>query len=128
MLKGSEIRYQKIEKMALIMVITVWKLRHYFQGHHITIKTNYPIKQILKNPNLAGRIVSRVVELSKYDIPFEFRSTIKFQLLAYFLVKLSSPSATETSECWVLFVDKSSNLKGSGARLVLEGPVGIILE
>lgn len=57
-LKGAKIRYQKIEKLVLSIVTTAQKLRHYFQGHLVTIKTNYPIKHILKKPNLAGRMVS----------------------------------------------------------------------
>jgi hypothetical protein len=51
-LKGAETRYQKIEKLALAVVSTARQLRHYFQGYHVIIKTDYPIKQVLRKPDL----------------------------------------------------------------------------
>ena len=53
------------------------KLRHYFQGHPIIVKTNYPIKQILKKLDLAGRMVTWAVELLEYDIELTLRISIK---------------------------------------------------
>lgn len=37
MLKGSEVRYSKIEKLIFSLVITSRKLRQYFQGRLITV-------------------------------------------------------------------------------------------
>lgn len=68
--KGVEIRYQKNKQLSLVVVITAKKLRQYFQGRPIIVKSNYPMKQILKNLDLAGRMVVWVVELSKHDITF----------------------------------------------------------
>ena len=44
--KGAEICYQKIKQLALEVVIISMKLKQYFQGHPIIVKTNYPIKRI----------------------------------------------------------------------------------
>jgi len=68
--KGAEIRYEKTEILALVVVITARKLRPYFQSHKIVVKTNYPIKQVLGKPDLAGRMVAWSIELSEYDIQF----------------------------------------------------------
>lgn len=57
-LKGAKIHYQKIERLVLAVVLAVRKLKKYFLGHLVIIKTNYPIKRILKNLDLAGRIVA----------------------------------------------------------------------
>ena len=57
-LQVAEQRYQKIDKLELALVTTSQKLRHYFQGHPITVRTNYHIKQILKKPDLTGRMVT----------------------------------------------------------------------
>ena len=57
-LQGAEVRYQKIEKLALTLVISVRKLGPYFQGHHIIVMTKYPIWQILRNPDLVGRMIA----------------------------------------------------------------------
>lgn len=82
----------------------------------------------MKKSDLADKMVSWVVELSEYDITFEFRSVIKYQLLLDFLVELSLHTVVELYEEWVLFVYGLSNLKGNGANTVLEGPREMILE
>lgn len=66
--KGAEARYQKIEKMALAIIVAVRKLRPYFQGYKIFVNTNYHILQLLKKSYLEGRMVSLAMELSEYDI------------------------------------------------------------
>ncbi|MCI30704.1 hypothetical protein A2U01_0051915, partial [Trifolium medium] len=68
--RGAEIRYQKIEKLSLAVVITARRLRQYFQSYKITVKTDYPIKHVLKKLDLARRMVAWVAELSEYDITF----------------------------------------------------------
>jgi len=45
--KGAELRYQKIERLALAIITTAIKLRPYFQSHKIIVKMNYPVKQVL---------------------------------------------------------------------------------
>src|ERR1051325_10307850 len=127
-LKGAEIRYQKIEKLALALVTTARKLRHYFLGHPVQVKTNFPLKQVFKKPDLAGRMVSWAVELSEYEISFSPRTSIKSQSLADFVVELVSPPGKDSTQRWILSVDGSSNLKGSGAGVVLEGPGEMVLE
>lgn len=65
MFKGAKKRYQKIEKLVLAVVTAIRKIRSYFQGHTILVKTNYRICQVLKKPDLAGRMVSWSADLSK---------------------------------------------------------------
>lgn len=127
-LKGAKLCYQKIERLTLAVVITTQKLRYYFQGHPIILRINYPIKQVLKKSDLEGRMVSWAIKLSKYDIKFVPRSSIKSQILADFLNELSAPILEESSCKWTLSVDGSSNLKGSGARIMIEGPRDLILQ
>jgi len=128
-LKGAELRYQKIERLALAVVVTTRKLRSYFQGQRIIVKSNYPIKQVLGKPDLAGRMVTWSIELSEYDIQFIPRGSIKSQVLADFVVELTLPIQTEEApHIWLLLVDRSTNLKGSGAGVVLEGPNDLLSE
>jgi hypothetical protein len=47
--KGAEAKYQKIEKLSLAVILTARKLRQYFQSHKVVVKTNYPIKNVLKS-------------------------------------------------------------------------------
>ncbi|XP_073119762.1 uncharacterized protein [Henckelia pumila] len=46
-LHGAELRYTKIEKLALALVIAARKLRPYFHSHPIIVLTNHPLKQII---------------------------------------------------------------------------------
>jgi len=52
-----ETRYQKIEKVALALVIVARRLRQYFLAHTIVVKTDQCIRQILGRPDVAGRMM-----------------------------------------------------------------------
>ena len=66
--KGANTRYHKIKKVTLAVVTATSKLQPYFQGHDILVTTNYLVCQVLKKPDLEGRMVSWSVELSEYKI------------------------------------------------------------
>jgi len=71
------------------------------------------------------------VELSEFDFQYEPRGPIKGQVYADFMAELSPGSARQEKEAsfkWVLSVDGSSNQKGSGAGVILEGPNELLLE
>jgi len=73
-------------------------------------------------------MVAWSIELSEYDIQFIPRGSIKSQVLADFLVELTSLIQETVSFVWLLSVDGSSNLKGSGAGIILEGPDDLLIE
>jgi len=114
-LHGAEVRYQKIEKVALAIISSATKLRPYFQSHTIIVRTDQPIRQVLHKPDLAGRMVAWSVELPEFDIAFELMGAIKAQVLADFLVEMTVEKGSMEAAKWVLSDDGSSNLKGSGA-------------
>ncbi|WJX58397.1 hypothetical protein P8452_43858 [Trifolium repens] len=126
--KGAEAKYQKIDKLSLAVIVTARKLRQYFQSHKIVVKTDYPIKNVLRKPDLAGRMVAWSVELSEFDVTFSPRGAIKSQILADFLLELTTPAEENSEQPWTLSVDGASNIKGSGAGVVLEGPDGVLIE
>ena len=71
------------------------------------------------------------MELSKFDIVYEPRGSIKGHIYADVVAELS-PGGAQLEEGpdfqWVLSVDGSSNQQGSGAGIVLEGPNGVLIE
>ncbi|RDX78897.1 Retrovirus-related Pol polyprotein from transposon opus, partial [Mucuna pruriens] len=128
-LQGPKKRYQKIEKAALALVVASRRLRPYFQGHDIVVQTNLPICQVLRKPDLVGRMVAWSVQLSEFNISFEKRGPVKAQVLANFIMELAPAEMLPTVEGdWYLSVDGSSNHTGSGAGVVLEGPGGVLIE
>ncbi|XP_061345883.1 uncharacterized protein LOC133291613 [Gastrolobium bilobum] len=129
-LQGPELRCQKLEKVAFALLITARRLRPYFQGHQIIVRTNQPIRQVLHKPDLPGRMTNWAIELSKYDITYESRKAIKSQALADFIMELTpgSPERGEVEDTWRVYVDGSSNDKGSGAGIILESLEGVAIE
>ncbi|KAL0462137.1 UNVERIFIED_CONTAM: hypothetical protein Slati_0101300 [Sesamum latifolium] len=122
-LNGAERRYTPIEKMALALVVTARRLRPYFLSHLVGVKTNTPLKQTLERPSSA-------VELSKYDISYLPRTTIKAQALADFISEMAEMTIKDASQDqkWLLHVDGSSRAQGSGAGIVITTPQGEDLE
>ncbi|XP_061373314.1 uncharacterized protein LOC133315664, partial [Gastrolobium bilobum] len=132
-LQGAELRYQQVEKVILTLIFAARRLRPYFQCHPITVRTNQPIRQVLQKPDLAGRMMSWAIELSEYQINYEPRTAIKAQALADFIAEMTHTTASgnqlgETLATWKLFVDGSTNAKGSGAGLIVENPDGVTME
>src|ERR1044072_4391236 len=72
-------------------------------------------------------MVGWAVELSEFDIQYIPRGPIKAQVLADFVAEFTEPE-DEVRGVWILSVDGSSNKRGSGAGIVLEGPDGIQIE
>ncbi|XP_015945427.1 uncharacterized protein LOC107470543 [Arachis duranensis] len=127
-LQGAELRYPKLEKLTLALVFSSRRLRPYFQGHTIIVRTEQPLRHVLSKPELAGRLIKWAIELSEFDIQYQPRGSVKSQYLADFVAELTQPNMDEQNSDWSLFVDGASNPQGSGAGVLLESPEGIILE
>ncbi|XP_020225224.1 uncharacterized protein LOC109807108 [Cajanus cajan] len=126
-LQDMEKRYQMIEKLALALVTAARHLQPYFQTHQVLVKTNYLIKQILRKSELARRMIAWSVELSEFGIKYESHGPLKAQYLADFVAELT-PTSAEKQQVWTLHVDGSSNSKGGGASIILEGPNKVTIE
>src|ERR1044072_5335429 len=72
-------------------------------------------------------MVGWAIELSEFDIHFVPRGPLKAQAMADFVAELTSPEKQTKGE-WTLYVDGSSNKRGSGAGIILQGPDGIQVE
>ncbi|XP_061357177.1 uncharacterized protein LOC133301549 [Gastrolobium bilobum] len=134
-LQRAELRYQQVEKVTLTLIFVARRLRPYFQCHPIVVRTNQPIRQALHKRDLAGRMMSWAIELSEYQISYEPRTAIKAQALIDFIAEMTqnpiaNAQTTETpnTAIWKLYVDGSSNVKGSGAGMIVENPNGVAVE
>ncbi|CAA0837944.1 Unknown protein, partial [Striga hermonthica] len=56
-LHDAELRYPSMEKLAFALVIAARKLRPYFQEHSITVRTSYPLRQVVHRPDTSGRMI-----------------------------------------------------------------------
>ncbi|KAJ9553525.1 hypothetical protein OSB04_017570 [Centaurea solstitialis] len=129
----AETRYTSMEKLLLGLMTAAKKLRHYFESHHIIVVTNYPLRTVLRKPELTGRLAKWSIYLSGFDIEFKPKTAIKSQVLADFVAEFSP--GLEPTTCdevvmisdnkpWILYVDGSSNVRGCGLGIVLKSSQG----
>ena len=67
------------------------KLRQYFQANPIIVMTDHPIRKSINKPEVPGRMVQWVIELSQFNIEYHPRTAIKAQALAGFIAKFTFP-------------------------------------
>jgi hypothetical protein len=70
-LSESKARYQPVQKLLYAVLITSRKLRHYFQEYSISVVTDYPLDDILRNQDATGRISKWAIELGALNIDFK---------------------------------------------------------
>ncbi|KAM0890753.1 hypothetical protein ACQ4PT_026840 [Festuca glaucescens] len=90
-LRDARERYTMQQKLLYTLLVASRKLRHYFQGHPITVVTSYPLEQVLCNPNVTGRVAEWAIELQPFELTFETTKVIKSKALAEFTAEWTDP-------------------------------------
>ena len=68
--RGAEERYPRMEKLAFALITAARKLKPYFQAHTIVVLTDQPLKRVMSNPEVAGRMALWAIELSEFDVQY----------------------------------------------------------
>lgn len=89
-----------IEKLLLLLVNSVRRLRPYFQSHQIKVKIDHSIRQILQKPELTGRMVAWSIELSEFGLKFKPQGPIKTQCLDDFMVEFPPKLTSSDKGNW----------------------------
>jgi hypothetical protein len=100
-LSESKAHYQPVQKLLYAVLITSRKLRHYFQEYSISVVTDYPLGDILRNQDSTGIISKWAVELGTLNIDFKPLTAIKSQALVDFMADWREnqlPTSTERPE------------------------------
>ena len=87
--------YLPLEKLVLALITALRKLRHYFDAHPIKVLTSSPIKAALKNADLSNRMEKWLVELGRFHIQYEPRTTIKGYIIADFITEFTGNAKVE---------------------------------
>lgn len=95
-LKGIELDYLPLEKLAFVVLMSATKLCPYLKSHIIKVRINYPLQKVLHRPKLSGELSTWIMMLSTYDIKCVPRNVMKAQALAKFIGEMTLP--LETSE------------------------------
>ena len=101
------------------------KLLHYFTDHEVMVVTSYPLGDIIRNRDAAGRISKWALELMGHDIRYTPCTTIKSQALVDFIAEWTEvqlPVTDVSHEYWTMYFDRSVMALGSGAGVVLISP------
>ncbi|GJR55328.1 reverse transcriptase domain-containing protein [Tanacetum coccineum] len=122
-----------MEKLILALVSASKRLKRYLQAHTINVITNQPIKQILSNLKVTGRLLKWSFQLEEHDTLYRPRMSVKGQILVDFIIERLEDDSTDTPmedkeeppDPWILFTNGSSCVDGSGSVLILTSPKGI---
>jgi ribonuclease HI len=126
-LSETKVRYPQVQKLLYAVVLARRKLRHYFEAHPVTVVSSFPLGEIIRNPNAAGRICKWSVELMGEMLAYAPCKAIKSQILVDFVVEWTDtqlPPPQIQAECWTLYFDRSVMKTGAGAGLLFISPLG----
>jgi hypothetical protein len=103
-LSETKARYPQIQKLLYVVVLARRKLHHYFdfEAHPVTVVSSFPLGEIIRNPDAAGRIANWSVELMGETLAYAPRKAIKSQILADFIAEWTDtqlPPPQVQAEC-----------------------------
>lgn len=127
----SKQRYPHYQNLAYGVFFASRKLRHYFQGHSITVVSKAPLGDILNNADATGRVTKWGIELAAFDIKYQPRTAIKSRVLTDFIAdwtEVMENTPMPESEYWIMHFYGSKMKEGAGAGVVLKSPKGDTME
>ena len=76
-LLDSRTCYPQIQKLLYAVLITKWKLHHYFESHLVTVVMFFPLDEVIQSQDATGRITKWALELMGHGIAYASWMVIK---------------------------------------------------
>jgi ribonuclease HI len=109
------------------VVLARRKLRHYFEGHPVTVVSSFSLGEIIRNPDAASKISKWSLELMGETLAYAPHKAIKSQILEDFVAEWADtqlPPPQIQAKCWTLYFDGLVMKIGAGAGLLFVSPLG----
>ena len=81
----SKQRYPHWQKLLYGMFMASRKLKHYFQGHPITVVSSAPLGDIIQNREATRRVAMWAIKLGPHGLKYMPHTAIKSQALVDFI-------------------------------------------
>ena len=75
----SKQRYPHWQKLVYGVFMASRKLKHYFQGHPITVVSSAPLGDIIQNREATGRIAKWAIELGPHGLKYDPRTAVSLR-------------------------------------------------
>ena len=121
MLSESKAKYPQVQKHLYALLITSRKLHHYFDEYKVTVVSDFPLSNVLRNWDATGCIFKWSIELGAQNIEFVSHKAIKSQVLADFIAEWTEaqqPTPTVILDHWKMYFDGSLKLGGANAGVL----------
>ncbi|KAI5672176.1 hypothetical protein M9H77_12540 [Catharanthus roseus] len=93
MMTPNEVKYLSIEKLCLVLIFSIQKLKHYFQVYTMyLISKENPIKYVMTKPVLSDRLAMWYLQPQQFEIVYVSQKAVKGQVVADFLAKHPLPA------------------------------------
>ena len=125
MLIESKQRYPHWQTLVYVVFMESRELKHYFQGHPITVVSSAPLGDIIQNREAIGRVSKWAIELGSHGLKYVPYTAIMTQTLVDFIndwTEMQMPEEKPDNTYWTIHFDGSRQLDGSGAGVVLTSP------
>jgi hypothetical protein len=86
-LSETKAQYPQIQKLLYTVVLARRKLLHYIEAHPVTVVSSFPLGEIIRNPDAAGRIAKWSVKLMGETLAYAPHKAVKSQILADFVTE-----------------------------------------
>ena len=102
-----------MEKLAFTLVTATHKRKPYFQAHIVVVLTDKPLREVMRNLEAARRMALWAIKLSKFDVQYRTRNTMKGQVVADFIMEFTNieGQGAEERPQQIIHTDGSSNSK-----------------